>query len=297
MVQADQKLTSLSVSIANKLARTPPRATHFIVTLFGDVASARNDELWVGTIINCCARHGISASLVRTAVSRLVSAGKLKAKRIGKKGYYHLTETAKEEFNAASQILYAPKPAPEGWILAISSGQVQEIPTHPWAQLREGIFIAPDQLGLRLPKGLCALKANVIQEAEDMAQLSGKIWDLNAVASAYYTFLDFAADILQLQEELAPLDGATSLDIRLRLVHTFRQAALYDPNLPRYAQPDQWPGYKARQTFQKIYLQLSENSDNYLGQVFRDSIGLLSTETAQTRRRLKTLHEYQQVIT
>ena len=53
-----------------------PRAPAFLVTLYGDVVEPRGGTLWMGSLIECCAMHGLSESLVRTAVSRLVGAGR-----------------------------------------------------------------------------------------------------------------------------------------------------------------------------------------------------------------------------
>ena len=52
------------------LAATAPRAASFIVTIYGDVVEPRGGTLAMATLIDSCARHGISESLVRTAVSR-----------------------------------------------------------------------------------------------------------------------------------------------------------------------------------------------------------------------------------
>ena len=60
--------------IRSILTGTELRSASFIVTLYGDVAVPRGGVLWTGTLIEICARVGISESLVRTAVSRLVTA-------------------------------------------------------------------------------------------------------------------------------------------------------------------------------------------------------------------------------
>lgn len=56
------------------LDETPLRAASFIVTIYGDVVEPRGGAIWIGNLIEICAGVGISETLVRTAVSRLVAA-------------------------------------------------------------------------------------------------------------------------------------------------------------------------------------------------------------------------------
>lgn len=74
----------MNALVSRILSSAQPRASSFIVTIYGDVVEPRGNVLWMGTLIECCARHGISESLVRTAVSRLVAAGRLEGERIGR---------------------------------------------------------------------------------------------------------------------------------------------------------------------------------------------------------------------
>ena len=67
------------------------RAASFIVTIYGDVVEPRGGLLWMGTLIEVCARAGISETRVRTAVSRLVAAGRLEGTREGRRSFYRLT--------------------------------------------------------------------------------------------------------------------------------------------------------------------------------------------------------------
>ena len=67
----------VSPTIATLLEDLRLTAASFIVTIYGDVALPRGEVLWMGSLIGVCARVGISENLVRTAVSRLVAAGRL----------------------------------------------------------------------------------------------------------------------------------------------------------------------------------------------------------------------------
>jgi len=91
--------------------RRPLRAGAFIVTLYGDAVVPRGGSLWIGNVIEACGAVGISETLVRTAVSRLVAAGRLDGLRIGRRSFYRLTEAARLEFERAAAVLYAAAPA------------------------------------------------------------------------------------------------------------------------------------------------------------------------------------------
>ena len=92
------------------------RAASFIVTVYGDVVEPRGGLLWMGTLVEVCALAGISETRVRTAVSRLVAAGRLEGTRVGRRSYYRLTPAAGAEFAAAAERSSRRRPPPTaGW--------------------------------------------------------------------------------------------------------------------------------------------------------------------------------------
>ena len=94
-----------------------PNAAAFIVTVYGDVAEPRGGELWMGSLIEICEAAGLSESLVRTSVSRLVAAGRLQGVKEGRRSYYRLTERAAEEFRVASRVIFGADGPALGLIL------------------------------------------------------------------------------------------------------------------------------------------------------------------------------------
>ncbi len=268
------------------LHRDPPRATGFIVTIYGDVAEPRGGQLWMGTLIEACAAHGISESLVRTAVSRLVGAGRLAGERIGRRSYYRLTEAAQAEFAAAGRLFYAPPPAPDGWLLALgaAAGALPE----GWARLGPEAALAPDRVDLERPPG-ALLAAGPPVDAADLPSLAARLWPLEDAAAAYQRFLDQHRPVAAALNTGARAQGPEALALRLRLVHRYRQAALIDPRLPAAALPPDWPGPAARQLFVNAYLALAAAADGHVGRSFASAAGLLPAQTAETRGRLERL--------
>ncbi|WP_167731835.1 hypothetical protein [Kerstersia gyiorum] len=109
------------------LAASPPKGAGFIVTIYGDVVEPRGGVLWMGNLIEACAAVGISESLVRTAVSRLVAAGQLEGERVGRRSFYRLTAEARAEFAYAASILYEPHDASQ-WRLIYLGGTTRTLP-------------------------------------------------------------------------------------------------------------------------------------------------------------------------
>src|SRR5690242_7752912 len=88
----------LSEAVAALLINLPIKAASFIVTIYGDVIEPRGGVVWIGNLIETCKNVGITETLVRTAVSRLVAAGRLAGEREGRRSFYRLTEAAQAEF-------------------------------------------------------------------------------------------------------------------------------------------------------------------------------------------------------
>ncbi|WP_029065834.1 PaaX family transcriptional regulator C-terminal domain-containing protein [Labrenzia sp. DG1229] len=265
-----------------------PRAPVFIVTLYGDAIEPRGGTLWMGDLVTCCARQGISESLVRTAVSRLVTAGKLFGERIGRKSFYRLTGQAQAEFRKAARVLYAPPPPARGWLVAANAaGALPE----GWASLGQGAAIAPNRDDIALPAGPL-LSAETVGDSAGWPALAADYWDLQDVADRYKRFLlrfEALGALLKSGKGAIDLEGEEALALRLQLVHHYRLAALKDPRLPRDAWPSDWPAEEARQLFVRAYLSLSAEADAFVGLTFRDAIGLLPLATEATCLRLDRL--------
>lgn len=264
-----------------------PRAPAFIVTLYGDAIEPRGGTLWMGDLVTCCAEQGISESLVRTAVSRLVAAGKLLGERIGRRSFYRLTEQAQAEFRLASNVLYSPPPVARGWLLSLKT---HEALPDGWVSLGSGVALAPNRSDVVRPSG-ALVTGEATGERKDWPELAADLWDLDVVGERYRSFLeryDALEEMLRVRS-LNDIDGKTALALRLQLIHHYRLAALKDPRLPREAWPDDWPAPEARRLFVRVYLALASTADGFIGHSFSDSLGLLPAATTATDLRLDRL--------
>ena len=262
------------------------RAGSFIVTIYGDVVEPRGGRLWMGALIETCARVGINESLVRTAVSRLVAAGQLEGERAGRRSFYGLTEAARREFLAAAQIIFGAEARP-GWSLLwlppeLGDDAGTQLDRAGFARLAPRWYLGSGEAPVA---GALCFSA----EAKNVALLramAASHWDLLAEGQAY---ADFISRFSRLEGTAQSLSPDEALLLRLLLVHQFRAAALRDPGLPDEALPKGWPGRPARTLFARLYLALSGGAEARIAEAFESEDGPLPDATEATRRRAQTL--------
>jgi len=265
----------------------PPRAARFIVTIYGDVVVPRGGILWMGTLIEIANAAGLSESLVRTAVSRLVAAGQLIGERVGRRSYYRLTDRARIEFAAAERVLFSGHDDAEGWVFFVPENPDTPAPDG-FAPIAKGVCLGPARPDQALPPGL-VFQSQLAKGASMLPDYAAKHWDLHDVSDAYARMIARFAPMAQMYAAGARLLPRDSLVARLILVDDFRAAFLRDPRLPAAALPADWPSRQARALFASLYLALSDSADSHVGTTFRDAAGLLPGATVQTRSRLATL--------
>lgn len=273
----DQACThgALAAQVARIAAADPPAAAGFIVTIYGDAILPRGGEVWIGSLIETCALVGLSETLVRTAVSRLVSAGQLEGWRRGRRSFYRLSDSARAGFAVAARQIYGPPPV-DGWrfVHLPDEGAMPLLERQGYARLKPNLALGPAHLPA--PRGALSFAAQPEGEAESLRAFAAGAWDLAPHAAAYTALVDsFGA--------LAPPggDGAAALAARLLLVHRWRRALLADPRLPAAALPPDWPGHAARALFSTLYAQLATAADAWADALLVGASGPL-TATAPT---------------
>lgn len=260
-------------------------AAGFIVTIYGDVVLPRGGVLWMGSLISLCERVGITETLVRTAVSRLVTGDQLKGERVGRRSYYRLAPNAQAEFAHVAARLYGPLRDSHGWYLlhnpALTGDEGRRLHL---ARLSGDVWICPD-LGEAPPSADIVMRADVSDTAS--LQRLAAVWDLADLGRRYSAFCDrFAGLRAALDAGLTP---AEALVARLLLVHLYRSALLRDPCLPRSALPPDWAGGKAHELFIDLYRLLSPRAQLAVAEILFSEDGPLPAETSETTRRNELL--------
>ncbi len=267
----------------------PIRAGAFIVTIYGDVVAPRGGALWMGDIIETCAALGINESRVRTAVSRLVAAGRLEGVKAGRKSFYRLTGAGREEFARAAERIYRePVAAPlKGWRLVLlpqgpgREALVETLAASRYGFPQPGLAIAPDRGDP--PPEIDAVGFLATTE-DDLSELVRAAWPLDELEERIEAFMDVFEPL-----EAAPPAPEDALGARLMLVHAFRGIALRDPRLPLDALPAGWRGPAARALFARLYLALSPAADAAVDARFVDQSGRLRADRAALARRVEAL--------
>jgi len=270
------------------------RAPAMIVTIYGDVVVPRGGILWMGTLIEICALFGISETLVRTAVSRLVNAGHLTGMRDGRRSYYRLADAAHEEFEMAARLLYEPLPESADWLIYHAPGMAEEEARRQHLGALGGdLYLRPNHTHL-MPISSVTFRADLMQGKRELAQLAHTLWPLERYALEYRALI---ARFRPLAERLAvgaAISSADAVFARLLLVHQYRHVLLADPLLPSEVLPYAWPAVEARQLFANLYLALSPEAEKHVSIGFQGRDGLLPAKTAQTDLRDHSLrHQLQ----
>lgn len=278
-IQSDQTTALLNTD-------APPRAAAMIVTIYGDVVDPRGGELWMGDLIDICARIGLSESLVRTAVSRLVAAGQLKGTRQGRRSYYSLTEAARVEYRAAAERIYGPPTHARGWTWLIA-------PTNPEAATAAGFIPISNTLWLAPGRqtngqaGGTIMTASPHGDTRALARLAARHWLVDTHARAYRQVIERYNDLPRLHDQDLTPDAA--LILRLHLVHDYRGALLRDPGLPIEALPADWPAQEARALFSRLYTLLTPLAETAIAGRFTSRSGPLEATTDMSAARLDQL--------
>ncbi|TWD50714.1 PaaX family transcriptional regulator [Agrobacterium vitis] len=263
-------------------------APAMIVTIYGDIVVPRGGVLWIGNLIEICAQFSITETQVRTAVSRLVSAGRLIGIRDGRRSYYQLAESAREEFDLAARLLFEQIQPATGWTLLHTRASAQDSQKGKhFGALGSGLFIRPDHDHYPQPSDGITFRASLTQGREEMLALVHSLWPLDAYAAEYRSFIDRFTSLVDRSQKLNPIDGRNAVFFRLLLVHLYRHVLLADPLLPSEMMPADWPGEKARTLFAKAYLELSEHADRAIGDWLEGRSAPLPAKTQETMRRLE----------
>jgi len=281
-------LTSADNKVARYLGPYPPKAAQLIVTIYGDIVEPRGGVLWMGDLITLCMGFGVNESLVRTAVSRLVSKGQLAGEREGRRSFYGLTPAARQEYHLAAELFFGPEDGDCAWLLTLCSDAEDQatLARNGFVQLSGSVFAAADRSGRPVPGA--AFRAEVLEpENGRLRRILENAFQLDALAACYTDFVTRFTDMQA--QTIADLDPQIALLQRLALVHGYREIRLRDPRLPVSVLPDRWPARAARSLFANLYRQLSEPADAYIGQHLLAKHGPLPSTPEAVRHRMETL--------
>ncbi|NIP79965.1 MAG: phenylacetic acid degradation operon negative regulatory protein PaaX, partial [Gemmatimonadetes bacterium] len=240
------------------MASTRPQ--DLVFTLFGDFLLHRPGPVWVGSLIALLEPLGLSATNVRTVLSRMAAKGWLESEREGRRSYYALTVRGRRLLEEGETRIYRPR-AGEEWdgewtLLAYSIPEERRglrdrlrvrLEWLGFGSLGNGLWLTPHDVTARVFE--IAEELEVAEYVElfrgphvgvsDTGALVSQCWDLDSLNESYGRFIDRHLDASMALKEEGPasVDPGVAYVRRFNLVHEFREFPLKDPFLPAALQP------------------------------------------------------------
>jgi phenylacetic acid degradation operon negative regulatory protein len=203
-------------------------------------------ELPVAQLVRLTGLFGISENRARVALSRMVAAGEATSNGAGR---YRLAGhlVARQARQSASRS--GATTAWDGdWCVAVvtTTGSTAEVRTARrralayarLAELREGVWMRPANVPVRLPDSLDADVELLAARPVDPRELAARLWDLRAWSVR-------AAALLEGLAELDPA-GPEALAPGFELSAAVLRHLQSDPLLPAELLPPAWPGVRIR---------------------------------------------------
>jgi phenylacetic acid degradation operon negative regulatory protein len=227
---AEAPLSARSVALTLMLGARPPRLSARDLTSLGEM-------------------FGISAATMRVALSRMVAAGDL----VVSDAIYTLAPHHLERQTVTENLLHPRRrPYTGRWRMAVvvdrgrSAAQRAALRARMaqdrFAELREGVWVRPDNLHLPAETGDAESDGRAGLQRfttvpEDDRALTRQVWDLPAWTSEAHRLLDALAP------QASPIDRLTAAAATVRHLCT-------DPALPEELRPEQWPADELRWAYE-----------------------------------------------
>ena len=279
---------SVTTSVRKMLGENPLRASQLIVSIYGDIVEPRSGVLWMGNLIALCAGFDVNESLVRTAVSRLVTKGQIMGRRQGRRSFYALTPAASAQYHEASDVFFGPLDDECRWILCHcpTPPEQLQLTQNGYAALGGDMFLAANR-----PERKCfgvAFDASAVASTQqDLKKLAWSAFDLARLSESYSGFVERLRTLPVTAKDVS--DGEEAVTLRLALIHAYRTIRFTDPRLPPSALPGDWSGHEAHKLFADAYCSLSSPADAYIGENLLDDTGKLARSTQSIDERLNSL--------
>lgn len=278
-----------------------PRSQELVFTLYGDYLLAREQPVWVGSLITLLGQLGLSPMAVRTVLSRMARKNWLTVERRGTRSWYGLTRKGRGLLEAGRERIYHP-PVRDTWdgqwsVVAFSIPEDRRqlrdslrrrLAWLGFGSLSNGVWLSPHDVRaevrsiaeeLRITRHLELFRAHY-EGFGEVSELVRQCWDLENLGRRY------AAFIRRWQPEFGHcqrcgLTGAQAgihspctapadcFRRRFMLVHEYRTFPLDDPFLPRPLLPPDWNGEAAARLFETYHELLTEPAERYVAEICR----------------------------
>ncbi|KZS64889.1 hypothetical protein LAUMK35_01061 [Mycobacterium pseudokansasii] len=208
-----------------------------------------------GKLVRLTADFGIKEATLRVALTRMVSTGDLIRSADG----YRLSDRLLARQRRQDEAMRPRARDWNGsWRLVVITSVGNDARTRAalrtnlqdkrFGELREGVWLRPDNLDLELPPDITA-QVRVLSAHDDApAELAARLWDL----------ADWADAGEQLLDEIAQ---AADIPGRFVVAAAMVRHLLTDPMLPAELLPAQWPGARLRAAYHDFATELAKRLD------------------------------------
>lgn len=205
----------------------------------------------IGELIKLTTDFGIKEATLRVALTRMVGGGDLTRSADG----YRLSDRLLARQRRQDQAM-CPRVHPwRGYwatVIVTSIGSAARsraalrnaLSDKRFAELREGVWLRPDNLELELAPDMAARLRILRARDAAPAQLAGQLWDLPAWAHSGQHLLDDMA-------------AAAGMPARFVVAAAIVRHLLADPILPVELLPDEWPGNQLRSAYRNFVTELT----------------------------------------
>ncbi|MBV5271240.1 MAG: phenylacetic acid degradation operon negative regulatory protein PaaX, partial [Afipia sp.] len=218
--------------------------------------------------------------------------GWLDRDKVGRKSFYKLAKSGREQFEAAVTHVYNPHAS--DWagrfeLLLIGNGADREASRTALAEAgfgspMPGVWVAPSAAHLP-PIVAGAIRLEVSADGAMGQRLVQASWSLERTAESYREFMKTFAP---LENWIGGADAITPADAmlaRVLLIHHYRRVILRDPLLPSVLLPPAWPALEARALCARLYQALLPASESWLDAHGESATGPLQPPGPELDRR------------
>ncbi|WP_170431985.1 PaaX family transcriptional regulator C-terminal domain-containing protein [Ruegeria arenilitoris] len=231
------------------------RVWSVLVTIFGDLAQNKSDQISGSLITALTSLVGIKAEATRVALHRLRKEGWIESTRVGRASVHRLTEYGRNQSAAAAPRIYARETSkPEIWHVLVSSNSEtsrkeladqlltgEYVSVNPVTAMASGPM--PDDL-----EELLGFETSAISVPEWLRELFGP----EPLKTAYDDFWKSVRIIDELLPQTGVDDPMKTAVLRILVVHNWRRIILRHPVLPAYFLPADWKGPACREEVSRL---------------------------------------------
>ncbi|MEO1107953.1 MAG: PaaX family transcriptional regulator C-terminal domain-containing protein [Pseudomonadota bacterium] len=225
------------------------RVWSVLVTIFGDLAQNRSDQISGSLITALTGRVGIKAEATRVALHRLRKDGWIESTRIGRASTHHLTDYGRNQSAAAAPRIYGREVSmPDIWHVLIANNSdtsrkelADLLLTGDYVSLNPATAMASGPM----PDGLEELlgyETSAISVPDWLQDLFGP----QPLKTAYADFLESVHIVDGLLPRTGVDDPMETAMLRVLVVHNWRRIVLRHPVLPSDFLPSDWKGSECR---------------------------------------------------